>query len=301
MNRSMILPLIVLAGCKSAPEPAPEPEPEPEVRASVTWSVPLKWEQGIPMIDATVRDGQTDFVISTSSTYHTLSKSFASRVRAPVSTGRQTTVVHGGASEVERVEGVVSIRSAGADWRLENVVATANAALDAAGVGGFVVPQRLVTNTTTIVLDLRGGALTLVEGEPELFRAWFAKKYGEASIVPLRRDGDGLLFTEATVAGAPTKVMLDSSIATSRFDAASVGAEVADGACVEGADLITSCLPGAKTTVADLAIGEHAFGTIDAIAVPSLPADTQAAIGADVLKRCVLAISPGNELLTVCD
>ena len=301
MKRHLALVLLGLAACKSAPEPAPEPEPEPEVRASVAWSVPLSWTDGVPTIDARVRDGQTRFVISTSSSYHTLSKTFASSVRAPVSTGRQTSVVHGGTADVERVEGVVSIQSADADWRLEKVVATENASLDAAGIGGFVVPQRLVSNTNTIVLDFRGDTLTLVEGEPELFRAWFRKKYGEPEILNVSRGEDGLLFADGTVDGTSGKVLFDSSVATSRVAATAVEAEVPEDACLKDSDIVRDCVRGVSANLGNVTVDGQSFGALDAIAVPSLPGNATASLGAEALKKCVFAISPGNEVLSVCE
>lgn len=287
-----------LAGCASTPPPEPTPQPEPEAPAAkVVWSVPMVMEQGIPVITARVRDGETKFAIATSSSNHTLTKAFASSVRAPVSTTRQTTRVHGAATEVEKVEGVVSIKAANADWRLEQVVAANTQALDPRGIGGLLVPQALADNTTTVVLDFKAGAITLVEGDPSLFETWFRGKFGESQKLDLQREG-GLLYVDATVGDAGTKrARLDSASARSRFAAADLGAEIAADACVEGADLIEPCLPGAPATVTSLALGPQTFPAWEALAVPS----GEAVIGIDILSSCVIAIGVGNQAHIVCD
>lgn len=298
MRIASFVACFVAAGCASTPAPVEEPPPAPEApAATVVWSVPIQIENGVPVIEAKVRDGQTKFAIATSSSNHTLTKSFAESVRAPVSATRQTTKVHGAPAEVEKVEGVVAIKAANAEWRLENVVAADTAALDPRGIGGLLVPQALASNTTTVVVDLKGGALTLVEGDADLFGVWFANKFGNAKKVQLQREG-GLLYTQATVGEAgDRKVRLASATPKSRFAAATLGAEVAADACVEGADLMEACSAGASSSVASLKWDGGEVGAWDAVAI----AQGEEVLGADVLANCVFAIGVGNQAHVVCD
>lgn len=303
MKRTLAIILVLAAGCKSAPETPPPPPPvEEPPAAEVVWSVPITWGGDIPMVDSKVRDGQTKFVVSTSSSYHTLTKTFATTVRAPVSTTRKTTKVHGVSADVERVEGVVSVTSSDAQWRLQDVVASDSQALDPRGVGGFLVPQRLTSNTEHVVLDFPGSAVTLVAGNPDLFAEWFTGKFGEAKRVPMHRDEDGLLYVDATIADGDTRrVLLDSGVARTRLSADALGTEVEGGACVSGADLLVECLPGVEATVDSVEFAGDERGPVEAIAIANPPAGADGALGMDVLRNCVIAIGVGNQAYMVCD
>lgn len=298
MRKATLVLALALTGCGSK-QPAPAaPAPEPEgPAAKVVWSVPITMEAGVPVITAKVRDGETKFAIATSSSNHTLTKSFASSVRAPVGTTRQTSKLHGQDADVEKVEGVVSIKAGGTEWRLQQVVAADAESLDGRGIGGLLVPQALVTNTTTVVLDFKGGALTLVEGDAALFESWFAGKYGAAQKLPITRDA-GLLYVEAIVGNSGARrARLDSASPRSRFDAADLSAQVAGDACVPAADLMVECLPGTTANVESLALGSSSFPAWEAVAV----AAEDPAIGADILGKCVFAIGVGNEAMLACN
>lgn len=287
---------LALAGCASEPPQPPPAKPVEAPRAKVVWSVPMTMEAGVPVITAQVRDGQTKFAIATSTSNHTLTKSFAESVRAPVSTTRQTSRMHGADTEVEKVEGVVAIKAANAEWRLEQVVAADTTTLDPRGIGGLLVPQALASGTTTVVLDFKGGVVNLVEGDPALFSQWFEGKYGTPQKIALQREA-GLLFVDANIGSQGSKrARLDSASPRSRFAAADLGAEVAADACVEGADLVEQCLPGTPANVESLALGSTTFPAWEAVAVPA----GDAVVGADVLGKCVIAIGVGNEAHLVC-
>ena len=106
------------------------------------------------------------------------------------------------------------------------------------------------------------------------------------------------MYVDAEVGSAGARrAQLDTSSPRSRFVAADIGVEVAADAGVEGADLVVGCLPGASGTVESLGLGTANFAAWDAVGI----ADGQAAIGADILSKCVIAIGVGNEAHVVCD
>ncbi len=286
-----------VTSCASPPPPAPVAAPAPEEPAArVVWSVPIVMENGVPVITAQIRDGETKFAIATGTSNHTLTKSFATAVRAPVSATRQSTTVNGVAADVETVEGVVSIKAANAEWRLQKVVALETDALDPRGIGGLLSPQALATNTTTVVLDFKSGALTLVEGDAALFATWFAGKFGDAQKLSLQRAA-GLIYVDAKLGSAGAqRAKLDTASPRSRFAADALGVKVGADACVDGADLMAACLPGAATSIEALALGSTTFPGWEAVGIVS----GDPTVGADILSNCVIAIGVGNDAHLVC-
>ena len=282
--------------CASAPRPTPTEPPAEVPKAKIVWSVPVTMEDGVPTVSAQVRDAQTKFALSTGTSTHTLTKAFAASVRAPITPTRKTTKVHGTATEVETVDGVVSVNAAQAELRLQGVVALDTDALEARGMGGLLAPHALSSNTETIVIDLKGGALTLVEGDNALFDAWFALQYGEFTKVPIERV-DGSVHLGATI--GPAKVAnarIDTASPKTQVDAGAVLAEVEEGACIQGAALMAPCLAGVPHA-AEVAIGDVALGSTEVVAVPA----GAAVVGADVLSQCVVAIGVGNHAHVACN
>jgi hypothetical protein len=81
------------------------------------------------------------------------------------------------------------------------------------GIGGFVSPQTL-HDTATVVVDLRGLRIQLVEGERELIRAGVEKSLGTPAIHVPRHLGEGdaqrLVIVGASVGGVSVPLMINT-------------------------------------------------------------------------------------------
>lgn len=221
-----------LVACASKPEPKPQPKPEPkpEPQAEVKLDAPLVYEAqdgtelGIPMVEATVRDGSALFIINSASTHNVLTRSFATRVRAPMLESRKLGSSGSKDVEVLPVQGVVAFKFAGAELREENVIAMQHAQSEAQGIGGYLAPH-LVGADNPIVIDFAGKSLKVIEGPEDTIAAWLEAQY--PGLEDLGSYGeDGRPYAKAKVGDKDeVTVLIDTGGPRTRFEAAYLAVE----------------------------------------------------------------------------
>lgn len=174
-----------LAACggKQTPEPAPV-APEPEPQAEVTLEVPLEFEAAdgsalmVPLVQATVRDGTSRFIVDSAIPNHALTEAFAAKVRAPVKSDRKISQEHSGVQvEASPVQGVVAWQFGEKEFRFENVLAVRGPdAFEGYGIGGHLAPHH-ITDEGAVVIDMNGDQLRVVEGPTDKVSAWLKAQY----------------------------------------------------------------------------------------------------------------------------
>ena len=310
--------LVLLVGaCKPDPVPTEQVQPkaEPET-AKVEWSAPITMNAvdgtllGVPMMEVGVRDKVTRLVVDTASKYNTLTRDFASSVRAPMSQTKKVARVKGELDEAVTVEGVVPVQFGHNEWRLQNVVAIDTPDRTTAwGIGGLVAPLQLVRFDNSVVMDFRGNTVYLVSGSQEQFRDWFDAKFGAPMKIEAKTDEDGLIYVETAVSAddkTPVVAILDSGSAHSRFTQDLLAVKPSTDECVEGLDPFAGCVPGRVVSKVPIRLGEQWFDATDVAAMtlefghPRMGA--QGALGMDVLQRCTFAFTASTDtILAVCD
>lgn len=309
--------LLLFAACKkdAAPTEQVTPKAEPE-GAKVEWSAPITWNAvdgtalGVPMVEVAVRDRATRLVVDTASKYNTLTRSFATEVRVPVSETKQVTRVQGKLDRAVKVEGVVGVHFGGNEWRLQDVVAAEGLPqTDAWGIGGLVAPMQFVTPGTSLVMDFRGGEVYLVSGGDQHFSDWFGAKFGKPVEMRAMADEDGLIYVQTSVnpeTKDPVIAVLDTGTAHSRFTEALMQVKPTEDECVEGLDPFAGCIPGRVVENASIEFGGNWYGSERVAALPIVfghpKMKAQGALGMDVLQRCTIALTASTEhIWVVCD
>ena len=278
-----------LAACASKPEPKPQPKPEPrpEPQAEVTLDAPLVYKAadgtdlGIPMVEASVRDGKGLFIVNSASTHNVLTRSFATRVRAPVLESRRVGSSSGAQAEVLPVQGVVAFKFAGTELREENVISFEHPNSDAQGIAGYLAPH-LVGADYPIVLDFAGKSMKVVEGPEHKIKAWLESEYPGLEDIG-SYGADGRPYATAKIGErADVKVRLDTGGPTTQFEAAYVSRD-------------------GETKVTPVEFAGVSF-PIEAVSVEDVDDDDTAVfgtLGADILQSCTIVFWKAQDRVAV--
>lgn len=213
-----------LSACGSQ-KPKPQETPQPEPQAQVKIDAPLVFvgtdgtQMGIPMVEATVRDGSALFIIDSGSTHNVLTRSYATKVRAPMLESRKISMSAGEEVDVLPVQGVVAFDFASGELREENVIALESPQSDAQGVGGHLAPHR-VGEDNPVIIDFGSKSLKVVEGPDDKVNEWLEAQYPGLKDIGSYGD-DGRPYATAKAGdNREVAVLIDTGNSQTRFEAA---------------------------------------------------------------------------------
>lgn len=187
------------------------------LRTPITFELPGHTTHA-PMVHARVNGVATKLILDTGCTDHILTMELVARAGLPAEPGEAGTDAAGESVESWSV-GSLPITIGDLTLPLDTIVAFHGPEpFEGWGIGGFLSPQHLHP-TASMVLDLVGSELTIVDGEPDVVGADLAARFPNLHSIWLdRAPGDPTVLIHASVEPHPDVVtMLDSGGKATEF------------------------------------------------------------------------------------
>ncbi|MDP2276051.1 MAG: hypothetical protein Q8K32_35230 [Archangium sp.] len=256
-----LLTLLLLCACRTVTPAAPPP--------SATWEVPITFQAGVPVVEATIGGKPTLLIVDTSAPETTLEAWFIKALEV------EPTNFEG--HRVAELVLQLGTSATTAKWRLVETVP----AHREVNIGGTLCPQRLL-GKGAIAIDFPRKRLMALEGKANAWLRWLDERSPKGQVEALPRTapfGGGLHVKTRVGDGREVATSLASgqersSYATALFDPALI---------IEG-----------KVAGLHLRVGESEFGPIDVL-TRAAETEVQGWVGMDVLQNTVLLV-PVHEL-----
>jgi hypothetical protein len=246
-----------------------------------------------PMVDAIVGGVHTRLILDTGATAHVLTLDLAARAHLESQRADPGTD-HTGATVESWSLGTVSMDAAGSTLHLQDVQAIKGPPPFAHwGVGGFLSPQSLDPDAS-VVIDLAGSRLLLVDGDGLALAAWLEKRFPSFHPLSIKREpGEGVRILASIEPFDPVEAMINTGTPDTEFVRTAVPGVEGISAGETGLGVSGAQVAGAHAGGQVLRIGEWAF-PLDTLFIrdESAPEHPDAQIGMDLLSGSVLAISP---------
>jgi hypothetical protein len=260
------------------------------IRAPITFEVPGQTTHA-PMVHASVNGIATKLILDTGCSDHILTMELVARAGLPVGPGEPGTDA-AGASVASWSAGSLPITIADVTLPLDNIVAFHGPEpFEGWGIGGFLSPQHLHPSAS-VVLDLVGSELTILEGEPDAIGADLVARHPELRPIWLDRAADDVtVLVHASVEPYPEVVtLLDSGGKATEFSDAAVPG-LATGEMVPGGRGVSGTQShGSLVTDQVLRVGDVTLPLPRLFVRPS-PAAAPGLVGMDLLRGTVLMVA----------